>query len=328
MRCVPRILGMVMSLALWLAPAVATAERGDQAADALRTDAAIIERLRTELARVNAEVAALKRGARTMRNDYRLRERMADAEALARKLSAAEARLRDQQGAASPAGAPIVAPPPASPQDGSVELEAKADLLADQARKLQGEADRLARAALELRSRRVMRRKAGSWDRDPFSGLETSRRSVATVAPTPKATADPAAGDNGSRSGTASGNPVLAPTTGTSGGSYEGAGPTGAPPPAAVTDSSEKAGTRTAASDGAVASKFSPIAPSGFADRQAVERRLYLDPATAAELRQALGVGGAQLEPEALERGAAALRARARSLQAEARSLRARSRAP
>jgi hypothetical protein len=314
-----------MAVALWLAPGVATAERGD--ADAVRRAEATVERLRTELVRVSAEVATLK-GAHSMRNDYRLRERMADAEALARKLTAAEASLRAQRGEDSPAGAPIVAPPPVSPHDGSVELVAKADLLVDQARKLEGEADTLAKAAQELRSRRLMRRKAQSWERDPFAGLETSRRSVAATAPASKSAASSApATDSGSRS--AGSNGATSSASAPSGGGGPTLTPVVAPPPAATADSSEKAGAKTtAASDGAVAAKSSPIAPSGFADRQAVERRLYLDPATAAELRQALGPGGAALDPEALERGVAALRARARSLQAEAQSLRARSRTP
>jgi hypothetical protein len=327
MRCIPNSLRLAaLAAALWLAPATATAERDNRDLDAVRQAEAQVERLRTELARVNAEVVTLKR-AHSMGNDYRLRERMADAEALARKLTAAEASLRAQRGAES-AGAPIVAPPPVSPHDGSIELLAKADLLVDQARKLDGEADTLAKAAQELRSRRVMRRKAQSWERDPFSGLETSRRSVAATAPATKSAATPATTDSGSRSAGSTGatSPTAAPTG--------GGGPTpnpvvAPPPPAAVADSSEKAGTKpAAASDGAVTAKSSPIAPSGFADRQSVERRLYLDPATAAELRQALGPGGAALDPEALERGVAALRARARSLQAEAQSLRVRSRTP
>jgi hypothetical protein len=315
-----------MAVALWLAPGVATAARGD--AEAVRQAEATVERLRTELARVSAEVATLKR-AHSMRNDYRLRERMADAEALARKLTSAEAGLRVLRGEDNPAGAPIVAPPPASPHDGSVELLAKADLLVDQARKLEGEADTLAKAAQELRSRRVMRRKAQSWERDPFASLETSRRSVAATPPATKSAAASApATDSGSRS--AGSNGATSSATAPSGGSGATLNPVVAPPPPAATaDSSERAGTKTtAASDGAVAAKSSPLAPSGFADRQAALSRLYLDPATAAELRQALGPGGAALDPEALERGATALRARARSLQAEAQSLRARSRTP
>src|SRR5512133_3556875 len=144
----------IVLVALLVVPATANAERrpGDDAASRRAEES--VARLRAELARVNAEVAELKRGSRSVRGDYRLRERMADAEALAQKLTAAEAALRAAAPrAGAPAGAPIMAPPQASPQDGSVELEAKADLLADQARKLDGEADVLAKAAAELRSR-------------------------------------------------------------------------------------------------------------------------------------------------------------------------------
>ncbi|MGA9656677.1 MAG: hypothetical protein WBV96_22480, partial [Polyangia bacterium] len=51
------------------------------------------QRLRADLDRLNAEVAALKRGTRSVRTDYLLRDKLAEAEALARKLTAAEARL-------------------------------------------------------------------------------------------------------------------------------------------------------------------------------------------------------------------------------------------
>jgi hypothetical protein len=63
-------------------------------------------------------------------------------------------------------------------------------------------------------------------------------------------------------------------------------------------------------------------------DRQSLEQRLYLDPATAAELRHVLGASGATSDPDALDRAAATLRARARDLNAQAQSLLAKSRAP
>lgn len=315
MSLVRQLLGAAaLVAALLCAPAATAASEGRDPA-AVRRAEQTVERLRAELARVNAEVAALKRGPRTLRNDYRLRERMADAEALAQKLTAAEAKLRTQTGgtAPTPVGAPVVASPQASPQDGSVELEAKADLLVDQARKLDAEADVLAKAAVQMRSRKALRRKAGSWERDPFAGLETSKRSLAAAAVRPTS----ATGDSGGRSTT------LSPpsTTGEIGGTP--------PPPSAVpvlgptstSDSSTKTGA--AASDGAAAAK-APLVPSGLADRQAVEQRLFLDPATAAELRQALGGAGATLNPDALDRGAAALRSKARVLDAQARALRSR----
>ena len=319
MRFTRQLLGAAALVAALLCASVATAAPEGRDPAAVQRAEQTVERLRAELARVNAEVATLKRGNRTLRNDYRLRERMADAEALAQRLTAAEVNLRAQTGGTAPApvGAPVVASPQASPQDGSVELEAKADLLVDQARKLDAEADVLAKAADQLRSRKALRRKAGSWERDPFAGLETSKRSLAAAAVRPTS----ATGDSGGRSTT-----LFPPsTTGEISGT---APPSSAVPvlaPGATSDSATKTGA--AASDGAAAAK-APLVPSGLADWQAVEQRLFLDPATAAELRQALGAAGATLDPEALERGAAALRSRARRLDAQAGDLRAKSRKP
>jgi len=65
------------------------------------------QRLRAELDRVNAEVAALKRRGRSVRTEYLLRDKMAEAEALARNVTAAESRLRAVRGAVpaeTPAG--------------------------------------------------------------------------------------------------------------------------------------------------------------------------------------------------------------------------------
>ena len=322
MRFTRQMLGAVALVAALLCASVATAAPEGRDPAAVARAEQTVERLRAELARVNAEVATLKRGNRTLRNDYRLRERMADAEALAQKLTAAEANLRAQIGGTAPApvGAPVVASPQASPQDGSVELEAKADLLVDQARKLDAEADVLARAADQLRSRKALRRKAGSWERDPFAGLETSKRSLAAAAVRPTS----ATGDSGGRGTTLSGGSG----TGTPPATTAEVGGT-APPPSAVpvlgptsaSDSSSKTGA--AASDGAAATK-APLMSASLADRQAVEQRLFLDPATAAELRQALGGAGATLTPDALDRGAAALRSKARFLDAQARALRSR----
>ena len=317
-----------LAAGLSLVPREAFAENDGRDVVAVRRAEETVERLRAELARANVEVAALKRAERSIRNDYRLRERMADAEALAQKLTRAEANLRALGGIRqrAPVGAPIVASPQASPQDGSVELEAKADLLADQARKLDGEAEVLAKAADQLRSRKALRRKAGSWERDPFAGLESSKRNVAVSAPTQKATPSSSGADTAGRGTTTSAPPpTMVPAE---------SGPSGAtaavsaPAPVITTDSSGKTAGSAAASDGAGAAKTSTLSATASADRQLVEQRLYLDPATAAELRHALGAGGATLEPEALERGAAALRARARTLEVQARALRARSLTP
>src|SRR5881394_2790837 len=126
MRLNPHVLllGGLLSVGLVLAPAARAAPAAASSPQVSRLEVECA-RLRTELARANADVAALKKGDRGVRNDYRLRQRMADAEALARKLTEAEAQLRVLTGAAPAPHAPSLAPPSAEPGDGPVELEAK-----------------------------------------------------------------------------------------------------------------------------------------------------------------------------------------------------------
>ena len=329
MRCIPTFLGAaILAMVLAVAPGRAVAQADGKDSAAMRRTLAEFTRLRADLDRVNAEVAALKGADRSVRNDYRLRDRMADAEALAQKVTQAEARLRafGWTGGAAPGSPPLVAPPQALPQDGSVELEAKAGLFADQARKLDGEANLLAKAADELRSRKALRRRAGAWDRDPFMGLESSKRSLAVSAAKSTLNGSPSS-DTTPRGGVGSGSPqTVTISTG---------GPSGAtpvlvvPPPAAVSDSTGKeAASPSVAPEAAVSSKTSPMPQIVGQDRQAFEQRLYLDPATAAELRHALGTAGASSDPDALDRAAVALRARARALSAQAQALLVKSRAP
>ena len=80
--------------------------------------------------------------------------------------------------------------------------------------------------------------------------------------------------------------------------------------------------------EAASSSKTSPLPQASGLDRQSFEQRLYLDPATAAELRHVLGAAGATSDPDALDRAAATLRARARALSAQAQALLVKSRAP
>ncbi len=329
MRYVLRFLGaasLAALLATW--PGQAAAQGPDS--PALRRAVSEFARLRADLDRINAEVAQLKRADPTVRNDYRLRERMADAEALALKVTQAEAKLRAQGwvGGAVSDQAALVAPPQALPQDGSVELEAKAGLFADQARKLDRQASLLAKAAGELRIRRTLRRRAGAWDRDPFSGLETSKRSLAVSAPTQKiGTAGP-----GTDSPLRGGNGASTTQTAAVGGGASTTGGASAssstlPPvlgPAATSDSATK--EATVASEAATSAKTSPLTQS--LDRPSFEQHLYLDSATVAELRHTLGAPGAASDPDALDRAAATLHARARALNAQAQALLVRSRAP
>jgi hypothetical protein len=167
-------------------------------------------RLRAELDRTNAEIVALKRGNRGLRDDYRLRQRMADAEALARKLTQSEAQLRAQKTPAPTARPPLTVPA-AAPGDGPVELEAKADLLADQARRLTAEADSLTRAATQIRGRQILRRRAADLERDPFGGVETSKRNMLFGRPTARV---PTSGGDTVAPPPRTGAPGLAPQPG------------------------------------------------------------------------------------------------------------------
>jgi hypothetical protein len=222
MRLILTFPSAALLAALWtFAPGRGVAQAEDSVA--LQHARMEFTRLRADLDHVNAEIAALKQADRSVRDDYQLRDRMADAEALAQKVTRAEARLRslgwtwEEQDKG-----PLVGPPQALPQDGSVELEAKAGLFADQARKLEGEATVLAKAAEELRSRKALRRRAGDWDRDPFMGLEGSKRSLAVTSPTQKSTTPPAAAppssaDSASRGTTGSNGATTASSSGTFG---------------------------------------------------------------------------------------------------------------
>src|SRR4051812_31342127 len=130
-------------------------------------------RLRADLDRANADVASLKRSDRGFRNDYRLRQRLADAEALAKKLTEAESRLRARSADSLLRKSPLPGTPPVvTPADGPVELEAKADLLTDQAKRLAAEADTLSVRAGQLRDRQMLRRRSLQLERDPFLGVE------------------------------------------------------------------------------------------------------------------------------------------------------------
>ena len=292
-------------------PAASDADRAGLSAERAR--------VRAQLDRVNAEIDALKRASGRsplgIRDDYRLRERLADAEALARRLTEIDARLGTpaRPAAGEPGAALAVAPAP-SASDGPAELEAKADILADQARRVAGEADVLSRRAGQLRARQDLRRRAGQIERDPFSPLEGSkRRAISTQSPTaPPATAfGPGSVQiNGSTTGSGStvdhgasggsSTPVLGPTSSVS-----------TPPRALVAPTAAPSPTTGAASDaGSLAAQLHDL----------------LDPATLAEIRrlETSGMPGAGVE--ALERAALALRARADRMKAQSEALRLRAR--
>jgi hypothetical protein len=135
-------------------------------------------RLRAQLDKVNAEIDALKRAGGGVRDDYRLRARLADAESLARRLMDIEARL----GIRVDGTTKLQPPPTAAPTDGPSDLDAKADILADQSRRVRAQADALARRAADLKGRQELRRRAADLDRDPFAPMEGSKRRVASAA--------------------------------------------------------------------------------------------------------------------------------------------------
>jgi hypothetical protein len=297
-RRVARLLLLAtLALAVGSRPVLAQQPASVPSAQVTRLEAECA-RLRVELARVNAEVAALKRSGRGVRGD-RLRDRMADAEALARQLTRAETELRGRTG--RPAAAPAIPTPApaAAPGDGPVELEAKADLLVDEAHRLNDQAAALSRKASQLRGRQALRRRAADLDRDPFASLDAPKRTMvfggaARATETDSNTTAPVAPPSPPPTGTRSAPGIaVAGTTNT---------PTSAPPPTAPPTDSVAPPQPTAAIP-------API-------------RTLLDPATISEIQRLERASRAPSDPDALEKMASVLRQRAQALEAQARSVR------
>ena len=318
-------------------PARAVAQNESAARAALVAER---QRVRAELERANAEIDALKRSGRGLREDYRLRERLADAEALARRLTELDARLG---GPATPAAHGSPAEPTVSASDGPAELDAKADILADQAQRLAARGDALLGRARDLRARQTLRRRVGQMERDPFSPLEGSKRRAMTgslsvggsttggTRPPAQMVGDTKNGNSGQTSvatdsaGAPTGvsspgstnTPPRAPGEGTlttvpaAGGAANGAGPaTQAPATSAAVSSSVGAGAAP---------------PTALSDSSAlsVQLRDLLDATTLAEIQRLETTGGSAAGTEALERAGAALKARAERLRQQAAALRA-----
>jgi hypothetical protein len=258
------------------------------------------ERLRKDLSSVQAEIDRLKAAGPGLRNDYVLRARLADAEAIARRLTELDAQIKARTDAAvghAPASlAPAVGSEPmASPTDGPTELEAKADILTDQARRTQAQAVALQTRIDQVRGRRELHRRASALENDPFAPLEGSRRRLA-----------PGGVSSSSEKGPVVSGPVPPP----------GPGPrTGTNNPASVT------ATDHAAAGGATTPPF----PAGTAS--AVQVRDVLDPSTSAQVRRNDAAAPVPTDLPAMERQLAALKARAQHLDAQAQALRARARA-
>jgi hypothetical protein len=322
-----RVLGgaIVMLLTLMGSPLTLAAPAAPAAAEVSRLQAECA-RLRSELTQVNAEIASLKRGDRGVRDDYRLRQRMADAEALARKLTEAESRLRARTGAPAPAPAPALAPPSAQPGDGPVELEAKADLLSDQARRLAAEADGLARTAGQLRGRQTLRKRAFQLERDPFAGVDGSKRIMMFGAPRAgsrtgggESNTDTKAGGGGANDTSRGASPGTGGSSGSGGASGSGSATpvsgTSPPPPS----TSQPAPTAPPPSGESLRPPTVPPQPTSALSTQL---RTLLDPLTLAEVQRFERTGKPITDPEALEKLAAALRQRAQALSTQAKALR------
>jgi hypothetical protein len=321
-------------------PAVRSAEGSSTSRGALLAER---QHVRGELERVNAEIDALKRSGRGLREDYRLRERLADAEALARRLTDLDARLGVSHGAATALPAPGDEPR-ALPADGPTELDAKADILADQARRLAARADVLLDRAHDLKARQTLRRRVGQMEHDPFSPLEGSKRRAMAGAATAGAFASapvgkpvPAVAPGIVGPPGAIGGGTSTPSANTPGGEQA----TGTPSPAigvgaslapgARTDNAPPAGPQTPSvgTPGGVAVASPTTAPTptsgATSDNTAlsVQLRDLLDATTLAEIQHLEATGGASASTDALERAGAALKARAERLRQQAAALRA-----
>jgi hypothetical protein len=282
--------------------------------------------LREALERANAEISALKRSERGVRDDYRLRKKMAEAEALAQRLTAAESQLRTLHGA-TPAR-----PAAAEASDAPAVLEARADILSDQARRLGAEAAALGRASEQLRARQLLRRRAGQLDQDPFAGIESSKRQMFVTGGRTLSTASNGKGgaqDTATKEGAAPGvatdssRPTGAPTPTPAAGDPKtpsGGGPiTSGPGPQQIAPPPRS----DSPAPGAGFASGPPPPPPPTASSSPIARAL-IDPAAVAELRRAEAAGQSLTDAEKMARAAAALRARVQALEAEAAALRAR----
>jgi hypothetical protein len=270
-----------------LAPAPARA----QSAESLQAERA---RLRTQLDKVNAEIDALKRGGGGVRDDYRLRARLADAESLARRLTDIDARL----GVRVDGGPRLQTPPTAAPTDGPADLDAKADILADQSRRLRAQADAIGRRAADVRGRQELRRRAADLDRDPFAPMEGSKRRIANSAVTG------ALAPSGAQ-------PVVSTADRTSG----------------ATGGSSLVPGATANPVGMPNGTGGPTQIAGGGTPLSTQLRDLLDTATLTDLRRIEATGRGLTSAQALERASTALRARADWLDGQSRAMRARARA-
>ena len=300
-------LGLLTSAVLSLgtplgAPGLARADTPRDAADRAHASAERT-RLRGQLDLLNAEIDALKRRKRGLREDYELRGKMADAEALARRVTALDAKLGPPAPRAGETAPDTTWPaaPRITPSDDRGDLEAKADILADQSRELSRRADTLGRRISDLQARQELRRRAGQLERDPFSPLEQAKRRVAISAGGTSKDTPPARSGAGDLATPTQGGGTSAPSV---------TGPAGKTP----TDSTGATSTVGATAQPPVPLPGS-IDPSGSV---AAQFRGILDPATLAEIRRLEAAGAASGNVAAWQRAASALRERAAQLATDA----------
>ncbi len=329
---------ILAGLLLTAAPGVVHAAGGNAATTDAASASLQAERrkLVVDLERANAEIQQLKKKDRGVRDDYRLRARMADAEAIARRLTEIDAKLG---AAALPAGTavsrPVAPPVEAAPTDGPAEWEARADILTDQSRRLEAQAAALSQRVAGLRNRIELRRRAGQLEADPFAPLEGSkRRLIATVPGTTISSTDNANGGAApSRGGSSKTNsdvgpvPVSGPSmTGPSGPASSAGGP--APGSNTAVPPTTDPGPSGATSLRAPTPTPPPLSPGfgGAADNSntslSAQLRDFLDPSALATIRKLEQTGTPTASVEALERAAAALRDRAQKLQTQSNTLR------
>ena len=200
---------------------------------------------------------------------------------------------------ASTAPTKVGPPPTAAPTDGPADLDAKADILADQSRRIRAQADALGRRAADAKSRQELRRRAADLDRDPFAPMEGLKRRIASSA--------------GGRVTPAGAQTPPTPLTPNVGGQSAG-----------VTGASNKNGTD---SSGSVAPPTVLTPNAAGSAPLSTQLRDLLDPATLTDIRRLETAGTAGGSPQALERAAAALRARAEWLDGQSRAMRAKAQA-
>jgi hypothetical protein len=292
-------------------------------------------KLAADLERANRDIEQLKQKDRGVRDDYRLRARMADAEAIARRLTEVETRLgtsNPQPTAPRPADAALRQ----ASTDGPTELEAKADILTDQSRRLAAQADVLGRRLISIKDRQELRRRAGQLESDPFAPLEGSKRRVISTIATAAGgrslsdsapgsiTPPPARGGQEAPQVGVSGPPRAPETTTMT--------PTaGSPSPAAPvgltgSDTAAPAGAKSLSPTAVGAPTPAPMPSPTSSAALSIQLRDLLDANSLAAIRklEMAGTTGANLE--ALERAAAALRERAQLLQGQSDALRAHAR--